>query len=871
MRVSRRWALGARWPALVAAVLALPIIAITAHGTLFWPGRTFPGFFVMGDAVVPTIGLRDWTGMRAGIPFHARILAVDDRPVSISADVYDHVGRLPPGTPVSYTLVKRGETLVRVVPTMRFAARDYWLTVGLYLAFGLVSVGAGVVVAILQPRTAAARAFLNQGFLTGLFAFTGTALYHPDLWWLSRLHFLTQALFPASFIHLGLVFPVERLVVARRPWLLALPYAIGLVLAAWVFRDFYANPPDTTPLYASYLYSALAIAALLGLVAYAYWEHRTPFVRARLHVVFPGLVIGTALALYGFVNISRSGGDFPMNLIALGPAVFYLSIAYAIAKHDLFDIDELVRQAVVYATLTLAITAVYAGSVVALSLLLPPSAVRASPVFNIGFVVLVAVAFQPARAAVQRLLDRTFYRGRPDYRRTVRELSAALTTLLDRDEILARIGRTVSDGLQLRSLAILFWLDEGTQLWRFNAATRRMESAAADSCEAVHRTLEAGEPQPLRVDEHADEPASESDDPDAAAARVALASLGVSLLVPFSLGSRVIGTLALGPKRSGRPFSSEDLALLETLAAQCAIALQNAHSYQALQTLNRELEAKVQARTAELEHSNTDLATSNAELERAYRELQAAQAQLVQSEKMASLGLLVAGVAHEINNPVSFIVSNVKPLRRRLEGLRALAAGHPDSELSAGVDRVREVFDIIARGAERTAGIVNDLRTFSRPGDAQTKAVDLHEGIEVSLRLLHPRWAERIIIHRDYGPLPPVEAAAGEINQVLMNILANACDAISGRGNVWIRTTHEGSAVRVSIRDDGAGIRPEHLSRIFDPFFTTKPPGKGTGLGLAISHGLVAHHGGTIEVESEPGVGTEFTIVLPVHSVAAAS
>jgi signal transduction histidine kinase len=243
--------------------------------------------------------------------------------------------------------------------------------------------------------------------------------------------------------------------------------------------------------------------------------------------------------------------------------------------------------------------------------------------------------------------------------------------------------------------------------------------------------------------------------------------------------------------------------------------------------------------------------------------LQAAQTQLLTTEKMASLGLVVAGVAHEINNPLSFIIGNVEPLHQTMGRLRAFAGSHRDARLGAEVERLTKILDLMALGAERTASIVQDLRTFSRLGEAQPLATDLHEAIEVSLRLLRPSWADRIEIHREYGSLTPVDVIPGQINQVFMNVLANACDAIRGRGNLWIRTARENAHVVVVIRDDGPGIPPEHITRIFDPFFTTKPVGKGTGLGLAITQGIVSHHGGTIRVATETGRGTEFQIVLP--------
>src|SRR5436309_762322 len=224
-----------------------------------------------------------------------------------------------------------------------------------------------------------------------------------------------------------------------------------------------------------------------------------------------------------------------------------------------------------------------------------------------------------------------------------------------------------------------------------------------------------------------------------------------------------------------------------------------------------------------------------------------------------------AGVAHEINNPVAFISSSVAPLRRRLE----TAAADAPPEVAKLLANAREIVAVMARGAERTAAIVKDLRSFSRLGEATRKRVDLHVGLEVSLRLLEPRWRDRIEIHRDYGTLSPVECDPGQVNQVFMNLLANACDAIPERGNVWITTRAAGEQVRVTIRDDGVGMTPEMAGRIFDPFFTTKDVGGGTGLGLAISHGVVAAHGGRIEVESAPGKGATFRVSLPLAPPAA--
>jgi signal transduction histidine kinase len=265
----------------------------------------------------------------------------------------------------------------------------------------------------------------------------------------------------------------------------------------------------------------------------------------------------------------------------------------------------------------------------------------------------------------------------------------------------------------------------------------------------------------------------------------------------------------------------------------------------------------VRERTAQLESANRELAE-------AYTELKTAEVQLVHAEKMASLGRLVAGVAHEINNPVSFIATSVAPLRKRL----AEAATEAPADVVPLRKEAEEIADVMARGAERTAAIVRDLRSFSRLGEAKRKPADLHEGLEVSLRLLDSRWKGRVTVHRDYGEMPLVECDPGQLNQVFMNVLANACDATPATGNIWIATRREGDEAVVTVRDDGAGMTPEVREHVFAPFFTTKDVGGGTGLGLAISHGVVTAHGGRIEVESAPGSGATFRIVLPIGDAA---
>lgn len=245
------------------------------------------------------------------------------------------------------------------------------------------------------------------------------------------------------------------------------------------------------------------------------------------------------------------------------------------------------------------------------------------------------------------------------------------------------------------------------------------------------------------------------------------------------------------------------------------------------------------------------------------------QLDLVESEKMASLGRLVAGVAHEMNNPIGFIYANMYHLERYVEKLRtALADRGSPMEEDAEIDQVFEgLGKLIAsckNGAERTKKIVEDLRTFSRLHEAEFKEIDLHEAIESALTLWSGEFGKRVIVHREYGEIPPVQCYAGQVNQVLMHLLRNAGQAIADSGDVWIRTDAEEGHVAIEIRDNGVGIPAENLERIFDPFFTTREVGEGTGLGLSVSYGIVEQHGGTIEVESEVGAGSAFRVRLPM-------
>jgi len=309
--------------------------------------------------------------------------------------------------------------------------------------------------------------------------------------------------------------------------------------------------------------------------------------------------------------------------------------------------------------------------------------------------------------------------------------------------------------------------------------------------------------------------------------------LEVELLVPILFGAELLGVIAVGRKLSGDRLGADDRQLLRTLANQSSIAIENAKAFDEIADLNATLEARVDDRT---------------------RELHQAQAQLVHGEKMRSLGQLVAGVAHELNNPIGFVHANLQLLSEYVP--RLVAAQRAGEDTARIENAIEKLLSRSREGTERIKQIVADLRTFSRMDQAVL-----------------------IEVERDYGELPPVRCYAGQLNQVFTNLLMNAADAIDGKGKIRIRTRKKSrvgppdhlrasppdqDGVRIEFHDDGPGMSPEVQARIFEPFFTTKPVGQGTGLGLSISYGIVERHGGRMLVGSAPGEGTTFVIELPL-------
>ncbi|AVH70070.1 GAF domain-containing sensor histidine kinase [Nostoc sp. 'Lobaria pulmonaria (5183) cyanobiont'] len=361
-------------------------------------------------------------------------------------------------------------------------------------------------------------------------------------------------------------------------------------------------------------------------------------------------------------------------------------------------------------------------------------------------------------------------------------------------------------------------------------------------------------------------------------------NVSAMICVPLRAKERVLGAIAIGTAKTDS-YKAEHLKLVSIFASQTAIAIDKAVLYE--QSTQAAVQAKAQTQR----------------LQQALHELQLAQTQLIQSEKMSSLGQLIAGVAHEINNPVNFICGNLKYVAEYAQDLLHLLEKYQKflpvapPELESELDNIDlefimqdfpKLLDSMKLGTGRIVEIVQSLKNFSRHDEAEMKAVNIHDGIDGTLMILHHRvkadvHRPAIEIVKDYAKLPLIECYPGQLNQVFMNILANAIDALeesmensevrsspqspNPNPQITIRTKAlDQQWVVIRIADNGPGMKEEVIRRIYDPFFTTKDVGKGTGLGMAISYQIVVdRHGGMLKCRSQPGEGTEFWIQIPLN------
>jgi signal transduction histidine kinase len=686
-----------------------------------------------------------------------------------------------------------------------------------------------------------------------------------------------------------------------------------------------------------------------------YRKAEDPIVRQQLKWLRNGAFCGI-LPFALFYVLPYAMGVIPnayLKMSVLSLPLIPLTLAYAIVRYRLMDVDIIFRRGYAYTLATICVLAAFYGIIFSLGSLVQKSF---KDLGNIGLITVMLIAaflFQPIRNWIQERLDKHFYRDRYDYRRTLVEFARELSSETDLDAMLASVGERLRQTLSIKHMAF-FLAEEGAGGPEFRLKQSMGDNprlAAAGREELDLSFLNWKLPEPYLFFQRTRHQLDAVSRAWPASVRAAIADLDLTYYLPCTVRGRTIAYMGVSRTADGDYLSSVDVELLLTLTGYVAIAIENASLYRSLQRkveeyerlkefsenivesinvgiLAADLDDRVESWNTQIERLSGisrdhavgrtlselfpielaaefdrvrgqtgihhiykfvlkpagapsgpdgngnghglpaslrettlnvaiaplvskdqeqigrliifDDITDRAELEQ----------RLVQADKLSSIGLLAAGVAHEVNTPLAVISTYAQMLAKQVSD---------DSQKSL-------ILDKIAKQTFRASEIVNSLLNFSRTSTTSLGDVNLNRVIQETLSLLeHQLQKSGIQVKTDLDPgLRPVRGNAGQLQQVFLNLFLNARDAMSAGGALEVRTWPEGSGARAEVADTGHGIAPEHLHRIYDPFFTTKAVRKGTGLGLSVTYGIIQEHGGSIEVFNRPGGGASFRLELPL-------
>ncbi|KKL82960.1 hypothetical protein LCGC14_1979540, partial [marine sediment metagenome] len=650
-----------------------------------------------------------------------------------------------------------------------------------------------------------------------------------------RIDFAVASLAAYFFLLFCLNFQRVHLLSSRLRELLALSPALALAILSFsdliVTRIKFLNNTinfdlgGLYPLYTIYLFICVGIGCIDLIIK---WRSSQGIERMQIFY----LLLGFSL----FGSIALPTNLFFQSLIAvklfriINYSFFFVITftTHSILRYRLMDIRVVIRESTIYLLCSLA--------VLSFGLLLWFPLTRylfLPPLVSLSLVLLGGAAvFRWIQTPTRKMAQKYFFAGLRQTEETVRFLSKKLTTLIDENKLVPVVLKTIINSFRLDKAGII--LRKGTsnfyeskKLIGFRA---KKLSLKASNFLIGHlnkiKSAEIKEELTLKIkDSSSKEETSRLIQLEKEMSKIE-AEVCLALLSKGELG----GILILGRKISGRPYSKQDLELLQTLANQAAIALDNARLYQEVKNWSKELGRKVKEKTEELKQSQT---------------------QLFQSEKLAGIGQLAAGIAHEIRNPLGIIATSLYYLNDVLPEKR---------------EDVERHLKIMGAEINRCESIINNLLEFSRKSTQEFELIDVNQLLNITLSLVEKDlFVKDIKLIKKFRHSPTIKANMDEMKQIFLNLILNATQAMPRGGRLEIATSiTKNERARIKVVDSGTGISEKHLSQIFDPFFTTKAPGEGTGLGLTLVHNIIERWGGTIQVESQGVKGTTFTIEFPI-------
>ncbi len=676
-----------------------------------------------------------------------------------------------------------------------------------------------------------------------LFAFN--TLSEETALFISRTdHFFIVYLFPV-YIH----FFHAYLNISGRNWLIKAAYVYAFILMCFTPTPLYIASMQKH--YFGYfarggvLYPFFGLAGLLVTlyvliqIYQAIRFETSSSHKNRLKYLFAGFGV---MGLMNGLNVFTISGVslYPPGNLSFIPLAFF---AVGLFKHDLLDMGLLIKKSLIYSLMTAFLTCLYAFLIIVANIVFKDVHFSDSIYFPVFFFVLIAFVFGPLKSIVQDFVDRIFYKGKYDYQKTIKHVSRMIVSVLDYDAIAKLLTDTVVDTMLVARCSVFLAdsseeyfvnFSKNTKQVIFNQPVKWPKESALGEFMKKHQ-------QPI-IKRKIVKPIPSSDKKDVLSD---LEIFKAEIVLPLLFKEQLYGFIILGEKRSGDLFTQEDIDLLETLSSQSALAIENARSYKIIEDLNKDLEKKVEERTRSLKE--------------ALAEKEKTQEQLIRSESLAAIGQLVAGVAHELNNPLTTVTSLIQATIEDIEQL--------DLEKNLTKDLIDDL-KFADKELDRARSIVSSLLGLSRQTQTYSEPVNINLVVKDALRILYNQYkhCELNIVETYAHDLPGIKGNFANLGQVVLNIIKNAIQAVMEMKGTISLSTHfdvNTSQVVFLCKDTGPGI-PENIQKhIFKPFFTTKGVGKGTGLGLYICHEIIVKHGGTLKHLKCNGTGALFEVRLP--------